>query len=188
MSQPNTPDLIASQLSSDPSGGPSAQHPSMAQQASQQVSTTPIPPPTPLSLSLPQAVQAQLQAPTPLSDATRDVVMSDIPSDRPASPAPAIGLTNAPSPIPPRVGTPGRNTNGTDANVTSRATSQHPDPAPAIPKEAPPHGAPTRQYLNGKVTGVLLEGMKIIAKEQPRDPLRTLGEYLLQRSKEIEGS
>ena len=54
--------------------------------------------------------------------------------------------------------------NGTDA--TSRATSQHPDPAPTIPKEAPPHGAPTRQYLNGKVTGVLLEGMKQLAKEQ----------------------
>jgi COMPASS component SDC1 len=35
-----------------------------------------------------------------------------------------------------------------------------------IPKEAPPHGAPTRQYLNGKVTGPVLEGMKIIAKEQ----------------------
>ncbi|KAF4634873.1 hypothetical protein G7Y89_g3223 [Cudoniella acicularis] len=102
------------------------------------------------------------------------------------SPAPAIGTTNAPSPIPPRVGTPGRNVNGND--VTSRATSQHPDPAPTIPKEAPPHGAPTRQYLNSKVTGPLMEGMKHIAKEQPKDPLRVLGEYLLQRSKEVEGT
>jgi COMPASS component SDC1 len=54
--------------------------------------------------------------------------------------------------------------NGND--VTSRATSQHPDPAPTIPKEAPAHGAPTRQYLNSKVTGPLLDGMKQIAKEQ----------------------
>jgi COMPASS component SDC1 len=35
-----------------------------------------------------------------------------------------------------------------------------------MPSHAPPHGAPTRQYLNGKVTGVLLEGMKQLAKEQ----------------------
>jgi COMPASS component SDC1 len=65
--------------------------------------------------------------------------------------------------VPGRIGTPSRNTNG---DVTSRATSQHPDPAPTIPKEAPPHGAPTRQYLNGKVTGALLDGMKQLAKEQ----------------------
>jgi len=80
------------------------------------------------------------------------------------SPAILPGAAGAPSPAPQRIGTPSRNTNGTD--VTSRATSQHPDPAPAIPKEAPPHGAPTRQYLNSKVTGPLLDGMKQIAKEQ----------------------
>ncbi|KAG9236323.1 hypothetical protein BJ875DRAFT_456880 [Amylocarpus encephaloides] len=113
-----------------------------------------------------------------------DTIMSDRTPDRPASPA--VGATNANSPVPPRTETPGRNTNGND--VTSRATSQHPDPAPTMPKEAPPHGAPTRQYLNGKVTGVLLDGMKQIAKEQPRDPLRVLGEYLLQRSRELEGT
>lgn len=62
-----------------------------------------------------------------------------------------------------RTGTPSR----TNGHETSRATSQHPDPTPhTIPKEAPPHGAPTRQFLNSKVTGPLLEGMKVIAKEQ----------------------
>lgn len=74
----------------------------------------------------------------------------------------APGATNAASPAPARTGTPSRNGN----EATSRATSQHPDPAPTIPKEAPPHGAPTRQYLNSKVTTVLLEGMKQLAKEQ----------------------
>ncbi|KAK1764697.1 hypothetical protein QBC33DRAFT_546896 [Phialemonium atrogriseum] len=59
---------------------------------------------------------------------------------------------------------------------------------PAMPAEAAAHGAPVRQYINGKITGVLLEGMKIVAKEQPKDPLRVLGEFLLQRSKEIEGT
>ena len=80
------------------------------------------------------------------------------------SPAIAPGTSNnAASPMPARTGTPSR-PNGND--MTSRATSQHPDPAPTIPKEAPPHGAPVRQYLNGKVTGVLLDGMKLLAKEQ----------------------
>ena len=35
-----------------------------------------------------------------------------------------------------------------------------------MPAEAPPHGAPVRQYINSKITGVLLEGMKIVAREQ----------------------
>lgn len=35
-----------------------------------------------------------------------------------------------------------------------------------MPSEATPNGAPVRQYLNGKVTGVLLEGMKLVAREQ----------------------
>ncbi len=75
-----------------------------------------------------------------------------------------MGAANAPSPLPVRTGTPLRNVNGNE--TSSRATSQHPDPSPALPTEAPPHGAPTRQYLNSKVTGALLEGMKQLAKEQ----------------------
>ncbi len=75
-----------------------------------------------------------------------------------------------------------------------------------MPSEAAPHGDPTRRYFNSKVTGVLLEGMKQLAKDQyvtfaghrammpsltprrPPDPLRVLGEYLIQRSKELEGT
>ncbi|KAK4170425.1 putative dpy-30 domain-protein [Cladorrhinum sp. PSN259] len=57
-----------------------------------------------------------------------------------------------------------------------------------MPAEPPLHGAPVRQYLNSKVTGVLLEGMKLLAREQPKDPLRVLGEYFLQRSREVEGT
>ncbi|KAI1448069.1 hypothetical protein F5Y02DRAFT_377188 [Annulohypoxylon stygium] len=99
--------------------------------------------------------------------------------------------TNAPSPAA-RTGTPLRTVaNGqegaTAANTgTSRAASQHPDTGFTMPSEAPPHGAPVRQYLNTKVTGPLLDGMKLLAKTKPQDPLRVLGEYLLQRSKELE--
>lgn len=100
---------------------------------------------------------------------------SPINSNRPkSSPAPA-----APSPARGRTGTPAQG---------SRAASAHPDPTASFPAEAPPHGDQTRRYLNTKVTGVLLEGMKQIARDQPNEPLKALGEYLLQKSKELEGT
>ncbi|KAI1096135.1 Dpy-30-domain-containing protein [Rostrohypoxylon terebratum] len=102
--------------------------------------------------------------------------------------------TNAPSPAA-RTGTPlrtvanGQEGNAANANTSnSRAASQHPDTGFTMPSEAPPHGAPVRQYLNTKVTGPLLDGMKLLAKNKPQDPLRVLGEYLIQRSKELETS
>ncbi|KAL9016205.1 MAG: hypothetical protein Q9185_006434 [Variospora sp. 1 TL-2023] len=90
-------------------------------------------------------------------------------------PSPAI-LPSAATPTVQRTATPSRNTNG---------VIEAPSPLPA---KAATHGAPARRYLNEKVTGVLLEGMKRLAVEQPEDPLRVLGEYLLQRSKEVESS
>ncbi|KAG8666005.1 COMPASS (complex proteins associated with Set1p) component [Fusarium poae] len=111
------------------------------------------------------------------TEAQKDVVMSDAPADQPASsPAPAA---HAPSPAPARTGTPAQG---------SRAASAHPDAGLNIPSEAPPHGDSARRYLNTKVTGVLLEGMKQLAKDQPNDPLRVLGDYLIQKSKELEGT
>ncbi|KAI1398542.1 hypothetical protein F4819DRAFT_468280 [Hypoxylon fuscum] len=137
------------------------------------------------------------EAPTPIPSATTpaptveqntSVAMTTekAPSPAPAA-APATSTSNAPSPAPARTGTPLRNVNGTD-NASSRAASQHPDSGFTMPAEAPPHGAPTRQYLNSKVCGPLLDGMKLLARERPKDPLRVLGEYLLQRSKELETS
>ncbi|KAI6093890.1 hypothetical protein F4821DRAFT_221672 [Hypoxylon rubiginosum] len=110
----------------------------------------------------------------------------------PAAAAIATSTSNAPSPAaaaaaPARTGTPLRNVNGQDNN-SSRAASQHPDSGFTMPAEAPPHGAPVRQYLNSTVTGPLLDGMKMIAKDRPKDPVRALGEFLIQRSKELEAS
>ena len=56
--------------------------------------------------------------------------------------------------IGPRTATPTRTTNG------NSDLQQH------IPAKAALHGAPARRYLNEKVTGVLLEGMKRLAAEQ----------------------
>ncbi|KAJ5833221.1 hypothetical protein N7474_001532 [Penicillium riverlandense] len=50
-----------------------------------------------------------------------------------------------------------------------------------------PGGAPARVYLNEKIVPHLLEGMKSVAKDQPSNPLRVLGEFLLQKSNELEG-
>jgi hypothetical protein len=70
-----------------------------------------------------------------------------------------------PSPAPGRTGTPAQG---------SRAASAHPDPGFSLPSEAVPHGDTTRRYLNTKVSGVLLEGMKQVAKDKSVVPARYL--------------
>lgn len=121
-----------------------------------------------------------------------DTVMPDAPSPMPAATTPAA------TPHAPRTSTPARNT-------------PQPSAAPVLeplPTKATLHGAPARRYLNEKVTAVLLEGMKRIAAEQfvllrpvrraagggtdrctrPEDPLRVLGEFLIGKSQELEGT
>ncbi|KAB5530338.1 hypothetical protein GE09DRAFT_1147577 [Coniochaeta sp. 2T2.1] len=56
----------------------------------------------------------------------------------------------------------------------------------ALPSQAAAHGGPVRQYLNKHVANAVLEGMKAVARERPSDPLRVLGEFLIQKSKENE--
>ncbi|PHH59027.1 hypothetical protein CDD81_3929 [Ophiocordyceps australis] len=130
----------------------------------------------------------------PMLDDSRDPVANDAPSNStPANPQPPpsvdtpqkdVSMMDAPndqaqSPAPARTATPAHG---------SRAASAYPDSGLAMPSEAIPHGDATRRYLNSKVTAVLLEGMKMLAKEQPPDPLRVLGEYLLQKSKDLESA
>lgn len=43
-------------------------------------------------------------------------------------------------------------------------------------------GSQTRKYLNANVTPHLLAGMRLIAVQQPDDPLRMLGEFLINQS------
>ncbi|KAJ9192330.1 hypothetical protein DTO027B5_3564 [Paecilomyces variotii] len=49
-------------------------------------------------------------------------------------------------------------------------------------------GAPVRVFMNEKIAPYLLEGMKVVVRDQPPDPLRVLGEFLIQKSKEVEGN
>ncbi|CCU76209.1 hypothetical protein BGHDH14_bgh01183 [Blumeria hordei DH14] len=116
---------------------------------------------------------------------TRDIVMSENippPQENPL-------LTETPpsvqSTTPVQAATkPALPSRATTADTNVRASSQHSDVVSTMPKEAPSHGAPTRRFLNENVTGVLLDGLKMIAKDRPSNPLRSLGEYLIERSKE----
>lgn len=83
----------------------------------------------------------------------------------------ASSSTNPPTPN--RTSTPTGSREGVPArldNSSSRAASAAPADRTAdrvtMPTEPAAHGAPTRQYLNSKVTYHVMEGMKIIAKEQ----------------------
>ena len=75
---------------------------------------------------------------------------SEQPSGIPQPPGDGASMT---SPQPAR-STPNRAVNGT-AEVSA-----------PLPAKAAPHGAPVRRYLNEKVTGVLLDGMKRLATDQ----------------------
>lgn len=137
----------------------------------------------------------QHNTPQPMSDIDMVDAQPQPPQLPPTAPAATLPATttpaaNAPSPAMPSQNTPMRSTpanlSGDAERSGSRAPSAHPEQAFTMPTQAIPHGAPVRQYLNTKVTGTLMEGMKMIAKEQPKDPLKVLGEFLLAKSKELE--
>lgn len=81
-------------------------------------------------------------------------ITSSLPPLMDPKPSPVAHPPSAtPTSVTHRTATPTRNTNGqTEASP--------------MPLKAAAHGAPARRYLNDKVTGVLLEGMKRLVIEQ----------------------
>ncbi|PYI13321.1 hypothetical protein BO99DRAFT_438335 [Aspergillus violaceofuscus CBS 115571] len=79
--------------------------------------------------------------------------------------------------------TPTNTTTTTTAAATAAAAAAT---SAANGSQIRPGGAPARVYMNEKIVPYLLEGMKSVAKEQPPNPLRVLGEFLIQKSNEIE--
>ncbi|KAI5786454.1 hypothetical protein DFH27DRAFT_259563 [Peziza echinospora] len=61
-------------------------------------------------------------------------------------------------------------------------------PTLSASNQIPPGGAPARQYINENVTPYLLEGMKMLVREQPSDPLKVLGEWLIEQNSRINGN
>lgn len=51
-------------------------------------------------------------------------------------------------------------------STPSRLQNGTPETTTPMPSKAASHGAPARRYLNEKVTGTLLEGMRRLALEQ----------------------
>lgn len=47
-------------------------------------------------------------------------------------------------------------------------------------------GSSVRKYLNENVTKELLKGVRKVALERPENPLLFLGQYLIERSRELE--
>ena len=105
-------------------------------------------------------------------------------TDASTNSAPQAAAANAAQPTP--SGSTPQPTRSTPARGTPTPSAAVPEQEP-FPAKAKPHGAPARQYLNEKVTGVLLEGMKRLALDKPEDPLRVLGEFLIAKSRELEG-
>ncbi|CAN8098594.1 unnamed protein product [Discula destructiva] len=65
----------------------------------------------------------------------------------------------------------------------SRTASVAPPPAAAaataLPTEVPDNGDPIRVFINKRLSPHLMEGMKVVVRNRPEDPLRVLGTYLL---------
>ncbi|CAD8154261.1 unnamed protein product [Paramecium octaurelia] len=52
---------------------------------------------------------------------------------------------------------------------------------PQIPKF---QSLPLRDYFDNKLSAILLEGLKEIGRQRPENPIRFLGEYLLEQDKQ----
>ncbi|KAH3678441.1 hypothetical protein WICMUC_001458 [Wickerhamomyces mucosus] len=74
-------------------------------------------------------------------------------------------------------------------NTTTRNTPVPKELQFQVPEDQPVHkiigGAPVRQWLNEHITPHLLDAVREIAKKQPEDPLRQLGELLITKSEEL---
>ncbi|KAL4974227.1 hypothetical protein BDW66DRAFT_153041 [Aspergillus desertorum] len=76
--------------------------------------------------------------------------------------------------------------NETSQMSSAAAAAAHSPAADPIASTIRPGGAPARVYMNEKIVPYLLEGMKTVTKEQPANPLRVLGEFLIQKSNEVQ--
>ncbi|KAJ5698321.1 hypothetical protein N7462_000326, partial [Penicillium macrosclerotiorum] len=107
------------------------------------------------------------------------------PSASSAAEPPALAAPPAPPPVDSAASLPKPSTTMADANGGTNTPMA--DLSSASATQVRPGGAPARVYLNDKIVPYLLEGMKSVARDQPANPLRVLGEFLIQKSNEMEG-
>lgn len=80
--------------------------------------------------------------------------------------------------------------NGGSSSQTKRPKTisedkQEPNHGNELPVHEVVGGSSVRQYLNRHLTQHLLEGLRDVSKNKPEDPLKYLGEFLIQRSNQI---
>ncbi|KAJ5176511.1 uncharacterized protein N7482_002388 [Penicillium canariense] len=108
------------------------------------------------------------------------------PSADPPLPAPVPSAPAAPPPSDSAAPLPKQSTGTTMSDINGSSNTPTADLSSASATQVRPGGAPARVYLNDKIVPHLLEGMKSIARDQPANPLRALGEFLIQKSNEVE--
>ncbi|CAN3375809.1 hypothetical protein DIURU_003910 [Diutina rugosa] len=76
-----------------------------------------------------------------------------------------------------------------ETSVSEPAPAAAPTPVTTTNKGKPVTeevgGSSVRRYLNQHLTVHLLEGLKLTSQTKPEDPLKFLGEFLIQRSNEL---
>ncbi|KAL1982669.1 hypothetical protein VTN96DRAFT_1039 [Rasamsonia emersonii] len=86
-------------------------------------------------------------------------------------------------------GTTPSGTTDSATNTTVMGSATNPPPSSSqshFQSQVRAGGAPARVYMNEKIVPYLLEGMKAVTRDQPPNPLRVLGEFLIQKSNEVE--
>lgn len=114
----------------------------------------------------------------PAAAAPETAVAKTEPGPEPAIPAASvseISSTHTPS----AVATPPTSTSTPAAEPIKQETAS----TASLPNPAENYGAPTRLWLNKEVSPALLAGMRQIAKDKPEDPVRALGEFLINYKK-----
>ncbi|BES98506.1 single-organism cellular process [Nesidiocoris tenuis] len=86
----------------------------------------------------------------------------------------ALGGSNGISPVAKKVIICGKD--ATDAAVSKK------------PSKVDLMSLPTKQYLDQTVVPILLQGLQLLAKERPSDPINYLAAYLLKNKSQYEGS
>lgn len=119
---------------------------------------------------------------TPMTDApameTAPASLGAASASTPAAPA----APAAPAPVPAAATPPvENNSTATPGEVKQEFVNSS---TASLPNPAENYGAPTRTWLNREVTPALLDGMRWLAKEKPEDPVKALGEFLVNYKKD----
>ncbi|KAK7554532.1 hypothetical protein IWX49DRAFT_553697 [Phyllosticta citricarpa] len=133
------------------------------------------------------------QPPPPQQAAASSTTLPSATSPPPAQAAAATSLPTASSnsastPTSSTTAMPPRDQRAESATRTGSPRPGQQQAQQQLPREALPHGSPTRVYLNSHLTPYLLEGMKKVAVLEPEKPLKWLSDFLAEKSKEVEGT